>query len=505
MNRKVRPAAFAQYAAGFLLFLLVWWGGSLLAGPSVLPPPSRVLLYLADRNVLHDFGSEVALTIGRAVLGFLVAWTVAIPSGLLMGRKRSRERIGFFPLILLQSAPPLFWIMPLILWIGTDGLVVSVVAFLISLPLLATHVTAAIRHIPEYAFDVFWIYAPYPTIVARELYVPRLTPAIRSNMQLGFLLSVKGAMLAEWFAAQNGFGRRIQVFYQFFSLTEFIGWAFLFLLVVGGLSLAIRRLLERALPEYRHTAGAKLQAGAAPPTEGVDRSEPGSTGAPVPSGPSVATGVAQLPGRTELEVRNLSFGYEPGEPLLHSVSFSVSGDFPLVLYGRSGCGKTTLLKLIAGLLEPRAGALETPGRPALLFQEDALLEHRDAIGNVLLPSLRRYGEEEVREARAALALWGLGGSEGRFPHELSGGMRKRLSMARAWYFRPGALLLDEPFVNLDKEAREALWDTFFARAEAMSIPTIIVTHYPEELKRFSVQLVSWDELAADDGRTTSGD
>jgi NitT/TauT family transport system ATP-binding protein len=196
----------------------------------------------------------------------------------------------------------------------------------------------------------------------------------------------------------------------------------------------------------------------------------------------------------ELLLRDLSFGYAPGERLLDSVSLRVASDSPLVLYGRSGCGKTTLLKLLAGLLEPSEGVVQTPGRPALLFQEDALLEHRDAIGNVLLPSLRRFGEEEVSRARAALALWGLSGWEERFPHELSGGMRKRLSMARAWYHEPRVLLLDEPFVNLDKEAREALWDTFFARIETMSIPTVIVTHYPEELGRFRADLVSWEKL-----------
>ncbi|MFP4375947.1 MAG: ATP-binding cassette domain-containing protein [Spirochaetales bacterium] len=485
MSRKIRPAAIVQYAVGLLLFFAVWWGGSLLAGPSVLPPPSRVLVYLADSSVLLDFLLEVARTIGRGLLGFSVAWIVAIPAGLLMGRRRSRERVGFFPLILLQSAPPLFWIMPLILWIGTDGFVASVVAFLISLPLLTTHVTAAIRHIPEYAFDVFWIYAPYPSVIARELYVPRLIPAVRSNVQLGFLLSVKGAMLAEWFAAQNGFGRRIQVFYQFFSLTEFVGWAFLFLLVVGALSLGTRRLLERALPEYRRTREMRSVA-----ASGVARNKGGVV---IPGGPT--TGRA-------LEVRNLSFGYGsggygPGAVLFRGLSFSVSSDTPLVLYGRSGCGKTTLLKLLAGLLKPWSGTVDTPGRPALLFQEDALLEHRDAIGNVLLPSLRRFGEEEVMRARAALALWGLSGHEARFPHELSGGMRKRLSMARAWYHEPRMLLLDEPFVNLDKEAREALWETFFSRVSGTSIPTIIVTHYPEELERYRVRLTAWERLTGD--------
>jgi ABC-type nitrate/sulfonate/bicarbonate transport system ATPase subunit len=129
-----------------------------------------------------------------------------------------------------------------------------------------------------------------------------------------------------------------------------------------------------------------------------------------------------------------------------------------------------------------------------VFQDDALLSHRDAVGNVLLPSLPKATSADIARAVSCLQLWGLGGSEGKFPHELSGGMRKRLAMARAWFYRPNVLLLDEPFANLDAAARLELWDRFFEIRSALAIPTLIVTHYPAEIERFDVALRSWESL-----------
>lgn len=478
MSRFTRAV---QYLAGFAAFILLWWGGSLLVGPAVLPTPAMVAGYISSPAVLGSFGAQVAKTAARGLLGFSLAWAVALPAGLVMGRRSAGERLGFFPLLLLQSAPPLFWVTPLVLWLGTDGLVAPVVAFLVSLPLLAVHAATAVRHIPEYEYDVFAVYAPRPGVVARELYLPHLLPAVKSNIHLGLLVSIKASMLAEWFAAQDGFGRTIRIHYQFFAMTEFVGWALLFLVVIGGVSFSVRAMLSKALPARRATDTSKLRRETRPGA--AEREEPGRR--------------LILSGREQdahpLEVRALSFGYSR-EPLFTGVSLSAEPGRPLVLTGESGCGKTTLLKCIAGIVRPWSGTVDTPKPVGLVFQEDALLEHRDALGNVLLPSMPTLTADDADRALAALELWGLSGHSNKFPPELSGGMRKRLSMARAWYFAPSVLLLDEPFVNLDREARTALWELLLERLTEAAIPTVIVTHYPEEIHGYDIDVMSWGEL-----------
>lgn len=475
MSARAWTIRIGQYTAGFAAFVLLWWGGSRLAGPSVLPTPAAVAAYLATGGVALEFLRQVSLTAGRALLGFWLAWVVAVPAGMLMGRRRPGERIGFFPLFLLQSAPPILWVTPLVLWLGTRGPVAPATAFLVSLPLLTVHTLNAVKHIPAYEYHVFAVYAPRPLVIARELYLPHLIPALKSNIHLGFLVAVKASMLAEWFASQDGFGQTIRVHYQFFAMTEFVGWALLFLVTVGAASLGIKALLDRTLPARRPTQTSGLPAG------GLR-----SAGAP----PLAAAG-----GRAALTVRNLSFGYDR-RPLFERVSFSVDTATPMVLHGRSGCGKTSLLNCLAGLRTPWSGSVEATGRSALVFQQDALLDHRDALGNVLLPAMPRYTAADVERARDCLELWGLADAADRFPHELSGGMCKRLAMARAWFLEPSILLLDEPFVNLDREARLALWELFFARLAESNVAALIVTHYPEEIASHPAIVRSWDELTA---------
>ncbi|MFW5848930.1 MAG: ATP-binding cassette domain-containing protein [Spirochaetota bacterium] len=479
--RRRRPLRALQYAAGAAVFFAVWWGGSYLLGPRVLPTPAQVFSFLANPEVLGRFVGDVSVTVGRGLLGFGLSLLVATPVGAVMGRHGAGERTGFFPLLLLQSAPPLFWITPLVLWLGTRGMVAPVVAFLVSVPLLTLHTQMAIKHIPAYAYDVFVVYAPSSWSVARELYLPHLIPVLRSNAHLGALIAIKAAMLAEWFAAQDGFGRTIRVAYQFFAMTEFVGWAFLFLVVVGFGSLLLHVVLVRLLPMYRPTKAPGGVSGA-----GADVADSRAPSALLAREP-------EKPGAPLFEVVDLSFGYGV-EPLFSGVSFAVEADRPLVISGPSGCGKTTLLKCIAGILSPRHGTIRGEGQRTLVFQDDALLAHRDALGNVLLPVLPRPAVGDIRRATDCLELWGLADESAKFPYELSGGMRKRVAMSRAWFMNPDVLLLDEPFTNLDEPARRALWERFFVLALARSVATIVVTHYPDELRDFDVSFLPWESI-----------
>ncbi len=474
--KRLRRAG--QYGLGLVLFLAVWWGGSRIVGPRVLPEPRAVARYIVSPGLVTEFFVETSRTIARGALGFFSAWVVALPSGFVMGRRQPARRVGFFPLFLLQSAPPLFWITPLVLWLGTNGSVAPAVAFLVSLPLLTVHTFTAIRNIPGYEYDLFSIYAPQRRVIARELYLPRLLPALKSNVHLGLLVAIKVAMLAEWFAAQNGFGRTIRIHYQFFAMTEFLSWALLFLLLVGGLSLGIQAALDRFLPQYRPS-------GSIVPDSGAHRdARPRTLGpARIPTEDRIAA----------LSVDEIEFGYED-KALFSGLSFRLEPGKPLVLSGRSGCGKTTLLKCAAGLLKPWTGSVSRPDTVGFVFQEDALLAHRDALGNVLLPSMPHPSLDAIADARDSLLLWGLADSAHLFPHELSGGMRKRLAIARAWHLGGRVILLDEPFINLDREARSALWEHLFFRLAEDKVAALIVTHYPEELAAYKAERFTWGDL-----------
>ncbi len=180
-------------------------------------------------------------------------------------------------------------------------------------------------------------------------------------------------------------------------------------------------------------------------------------------------------------VRDVSKVFASGVQALGGASLDIAAGEFLSVLGPSGCGKSTLLRLIAGLTEPNAGAIDWPqGRPDLgfVFQEPTLMPWTTALGNVVLPLKLRGVARSEREARAADALAGVGlkGFEKSFPRELSGGMKMRVSIARALVTAPKLLLMDEPFAALDEITRRKLNTDLLELWERTRFTAVFVTH-----------------------------
>lgn len=184
-----------------------------------------------------------------------------------------------------------------------------------------------------------------------------------------------------------------------------------------------------------------------------------------------------------LELRGVGKQFANGVTALDGVDLSIAqGEFIAIL-GASGCGKSTLLRIVAGLVEASSGSMrwagqDSPRRIGFVFQDPTLMPWARAIDNVRLP-LRLAGmprgEGEARAADA-LAAVGLAGFERAWPRELSGGMRMRVSLARALVTEPSILLMDEPFAALDEITRHRLNDDLLALWAARGVTVIFVTH-----------------------------
>jgi NitT/TauT family transport system ATP-binding protein len=181
-----------------------------------------------------------------------------------------------------------------------------------------------------------------------------------------------------------------------------------------------------------------------------------------------------------LYVQHISRVFPGGLVALQGVDLRIAERDFLVLLGPSGCGKSTLLRLIAGLDQPQAGALvweqspPGPGDIGFVFQDATLMSWATAAENAALP-LRLRGRDAA-PAAAMLARVGLAGFENARPAKLSGGMRMRVSIARALAPRPRLLLMDEPFAALDEFTRHRLQTDVRALASETGCTTVFVTH-----------------------------
>ena len=184
--------------------------------------------------------------------------------------------------------------------------------------------------------------------------------------------------------------------------------------------------------------------------------------------------------------RGVHLGFPGGREVLRGVDLDVPAGGSLSLVGASGCGKTTLLRCIAGLQAPTAGSIEPvpgdvpAGAMAYVFQEPALLPWLDALHNVMLPlDLVRAGTRRERRTAAEHWLGEVGfaaGDRTKRPAELSGGMRMRVSLARALVTEPRILLLDEPFAALDDLLRTRLTDLLLDLHARHPRTMVLVTH-----------------------------
>lgn len=187
-----------------------------------------------------------------------------------------------------------------------------------------------------------------------------------------------------------------------------------------------------------------------------------------------------------LDIEQVRFTYPGRKPVVDGVDWRMqAGEFHCLL-GRSGCGKTTLLKLAAGLLRPqsgrillRGGELASPGpQLGFMFQAPTLLEWLSALDNVLLPvSLqRRPATQDRQRALQLLAQLGLEDHAPHHPRQLSGGQQSRVALARALMLAPPLLLLDEPFAALDAITRAELQDDLLRTCRARGTTVLFVTH-----------------------------
>lgn len=180
-----------------------------------------------------------------------------------------------------------------------------------------------------------------------------------------------------------------------------------------------------------------------------------------------------------------TLGYGGGAPILHDINLTVPRGQTIALVGPSGIGKSSLLRILAGLEKSYDGRCVVTGKSAMIFQEPTLLPWRTSRDNICIAT----GVSSVA-ADAALAEVGLQDRGDTYPNRLSLGQQRRLSLARAFAVKPALLLMDEPFVSLDPALVDEMMTLFRTLRDAHDVTTVLVTHVEAEARALADRIVT---------------
>ena len=477
-------------AAGVLLILAGWAAASLLAGSYFVPAPWTTI---ADTVALLGSGftwTQILITVLRVCIGFLFGLVAGLAAGIAMGGRRELDAL-FKPLVVFfQGMPPLLWAIPLVALMGIGHIPTIVVIALITFPLVAVTIREGMSTLPRELAEMLSIFAPGFVPRMRELVLPHLAPFLGASLKAGLVLAVKASVTAEYFGANDGIGFQIQAAYMTLRIRTLFSWALVLILVI----LAVNRVLPRirlgrpavARRRPRRPAGAgetrKLDAVPGVESDAGYRVE-NDAGYRV----DLRNVLTSRAGTARVSMDHVAFAYRGGPRILEDATLEVTDREIAVITGESGVGKTTFLKLVASLLKPVQGSIQCPARIGFVFQDDRLLPWRSVLENTAIPLMHQgYAREDARRlAQELLSEAGLAGEGAKNPDELSGGMKKRAALARCFARLPDAILLDEPFSGLHAEARAHLWAMFLRLRSLHPVPTLIVTHYPQEITSLS--------------------
>lgn len=451
----------------------------------LLPGPGAVakrFLSLLDSGELL---THAAVSMGRVFAGFLLSASAALGLALLLYRRPLWESALSLVLEALRVIPPLSLVPLLILWLGIDEAPKLAIVVLASFFPIYLSALTALRSVSSKYKELAQMLGLTESARVQEILLPGAAPGILTGLRLGFGYAWRALVGAELIAAASGLGYLIEDASSL-ARTDVV---MVGILTIAGLGILCDQLFRRGAEGWtksRLNRRRKIDGG-----QTALETVPPYAADPEPSlwGIAFEGLVVSYPGLTQPPVNHLTLSIAPG---------SVTA-----VLGRSGCGKTTLLKAAAGLLLPQAGAVrftspDAPGgthpKVAMVFQEPLLLPWKTVRENAALALSARTGEalSEASKSAAvtqALTLAGIADLAERFPAELSGGQQQRAGLARALSAEPDVLLMDEPFGALDALTRLELQDETRALFNRRRMTVLMITHDVREAVRMADRAV----------------
>ncbi len=452
-----------------VLFWLALWqvGAMLLDQKLLLVSPLETAARLIELVPSAEFRRSVGFSAARVLCGFALGLFSGTALALLAGKVRFVKTL-LAPLVSAVKAVPVASITLLALvWVSSRNLSV-LVSFLIALPIVYSNMLEGIESLDPKLNEMAELFRIPAGKRFTGIYLSQLLPYFRSASRLAIGLSWKSGAAAEIIGIPSGsIGEKLYEAKIYLETADMFSWTItvvllswlsekLFLLLVNGAAELVSggRLFQREKREKRENLEKHVQ-----------RRDY------TPAG---------------ISVHDLSKSYGGNK-----VFERFSGEFPAgkitAVMGASGCGKTTLISLLTGLLKPDGGCVNiTPADAGFsaVFQEDRLCENLTVTANIRLVCGNRRSSAEIEQTLERLGLSGWGDKPVR---ELSGGMKRRAALARALLADYGVILLDEPFKGLDEATKAQVMS--YCREMLEGKTAVLVTHDSEECQALADKVI----------------
>lgn len=431
----------------FAFWVAVWQIIYMIVGLDIIiPSPLGTAKRVGELMLTADFWVITASSVGRILLGYLC--------GILLGLLLAAATYGsglmhalFKPIISIARATPVASLSVIIIvWVTNQAVPLFIVGLMV-FPIIWGNTFEGIKNTDKKLLQMSKSYSVGFFSQLLHVYIPSVYPYFISGASTALGLAWKSGIAAEILGSTQGsVGQQLNTAKVTLDSEGKFAWT----VVVILLSILFERVIVWLL--RRTSVHIPVKAKKAPHrAEGI------------------------VPPKGFISAKNISKSYGDSE-VLRDVSLDILPDSVTAVRGVSGSGKTTLLMILAGLLEADSGKVTGEGGISFLFQENRLLPWLTVRENILYVN-------QSADVEKLLSLVSLEGTEDMYPEELSGGMKRRLSIARTLAGKGAVVLLDEPFTGLDEQLREQVAERVFRYLSGRAV--VLVTHDSAEIEQFA--------------------
>lgn len=459
---------------GILAFWLALWqvGAMMVNMPLILPTPLESMVQLVRLLGTGAFYWDVTYTLYRCVVGIAYSFLAGVLTAFLSYRYMFFRELLSLPVNFLKSTPVMAVIIYALLLL-TSSQVPIFVCFMMCFPVVHINLLSGLDNVGEEYLEMAQVFQVSSRDQYRYIYLPSIEPEVKASLNLIAGLSWKSVVAAEVLSVPaHSMGYNLLNAKVYFETPELFAWIVAIVGFSYGFERIIRKLLSRM--DHREYEGSKVL-------------EKGKAGNKEMKNRQPMANATDNPG--DLAVQDLTKYYGEKE-VFSGFDLVIHGGQVTALMGPSGKGKTTLLRILSGLETPDQGQVRKEEAPlSYLFQEDRLLPWLNIYDNLALILKETMDRESADgKIRQVMEDMELGGELDKLPAQLSGGMRHRVAMARAFIYPAGYLLLDEPFKGLDEALKDRIihrcWEHYTKNRSVL-----LVTHQPKDAQQLAQRVV----------------